>query len=346
MSESLVLSDTPDYLLKINRNALGILGKILSASDISLKQVMRKYGLNKTSDLDLVDFLRLLEFLAIEVCDETLHLSKRALLPGTNAHVLSNLGASDSIQEALQTLAQSYNFIHGGAYNRVEARERELLYIIDDSQFPYAENCNPAHIHFSMDLVLLYVHGVVCALGGHAGANSLLKAQSRATHAEDSVLHAAFYHLPVKFSSSCYQLHYRITLAEQPLQWQAPLTLGNVYNQLQFHLGKNSKGSNLVSKVKNLLQQGTTSQELVASELGCSVATLRRKLADNNSSFRVCREQVLNREAKVLLLQRHTLEEVAQRLRFCDARSFNRAFKTWNGITPRDFIDAAMGCEQ
>lgn len=330
---------SPD-LPKIRANAMTTLEHILAGAGMSLDEQLRRSGLAHSGELNIVDFLRILESFAVEVCDESLHMSKRPLLPGTNDHVLSNLGKCRSLQDALQELAASYNFIHGGAYNRVERRDRELLYIIDDRQFPYLDDSDPTHIRFNMDCVLLYVHGVVCSLGGHGAANSLLKVQSRADNGDNSVLQAAFSHLPLRFGASSYVLHYDLAMAEQPLQWQAPLTLSSVYNQLQFHLGQSNNDSNLVSKVRGLLEQGIQSQEAVAAELGYSVATLRRKLAQSQSSFRECREQVLNQEAKTLLAQQLALEEVAQRLHFSDARSFNRAFKTWNGVTPRDYMES------
>ncbi|GAA0376313.1 hypothetical protein GCM10009092_45570 [Bowmanella denitrificans] len=326
-------------LPKIRRNAVTLLGQILSKSGLCLQDMLRKSGLDNQDTLDIVDFLRLLESFAIEVCDESLHMSKRPLLPGTNDHVLSHLGKCHNLQNALQELAASYNFIHGGAYNKVERRDREILYIIDDRQFPYLDESQPEHIRFNLDCVLLYVHGVVCALGGHSAAHSLVKVQSRADNGDNSVLQAAFGHLPLKFGASCYVLHYQIGMADHALQWQAPLTLSHVYNQLQFHLGQNNAG-HLVRRVRGLLETGIQSQDAIASELGYSVATLRRKLAESQSSFRQCREQVLNQEAKTLLARHLSLEEVALRLHFSDARSFNRAFKTWNGITPRDYIDS------
>lgn len=329
---------SPD-LPMIRANAVSTLAQILSSAGMRLDEQLQKSGLSDATQLNIVDFLRILESFAVEVRDESLHMSKRPLLPGTNDHVLSNLGKCRSLQDALQELAASYNFIHGGAYNRVERRDRELLYIIDDRQFPYLDDSDPMHIRFNLDCVLLYVHGVVCSLGGHAAANSLVKVQSRADNGDNSVLQAAFSHLPLKFGAPCYVLHYQLDMADQPLQWQAPLTLSSVYNQLQFHLGQGNGDNNLVTKVRNLLEQGIQSQDAVAAELGYSVATLRRKLTESHSSFRQCREQVLNQEAKTLLAQQLALEDVAQRLHFSDARSFNRAFKTWNGVTPRDYIE-------
>ncbi len=50
--------------------------------------------------------------------------------------------------------------------------------------------------------------------------------------------------------------------------------------------------------------------------------------------LRELRHQVLNKNAKLLLKQFSDIDYVAELLGFSDARSFNKAFKSWNDVTP------------
>ena len=58
-------------------------------------------------------------------------------------------------------------------------------------------------------------------------------------------------------------------------------------------------------------------------------------------SFRDLRKEVLNDAAKSLLRRRKSVPEIAAELGFSDFRAFNRAFKAWNGETPKAFADRA-----
>ena len=71
--------------------------------------------------------------------------------------------------------------------------------------------------------------------------------------------------------------------------------------------------------------------------MGLSVATLRRRLSGEGFTFRALREEVLNETARRLLSGGKSVSDVAEALGFSDARAFNRAFKDWNGVTPKAF---------
>lgn len=318
-----------------------MLKSILASAGLSLPRIMDDLGLQERSQLSIVDFLRILESFAIELRDESLHMSKRPLLPGTNDHVLANLSHCNTLLDAMQQLASSYNFIHGGAYNRVEVKDREVIYVIDDRNFPYLDDSNSEHIRFNLECVLLFVHGIICSLCKPIKVE-LNKLQSRIPCKAQSILLAAFPTLPIRCTAPYYVLHYPVDLINVKLNIEnnSLLTSALVYSQLQQALvNEPDSHEHFLAKVISVLEAGFYSQEVVAARMACSVATLRRKLAECNTSFRKVRERVLNQEAKMLLSQHINLDDIAHRLGFSDARSFNRAFKTWNGMTPRDFID-------
>ncbi|MEM8800199.1 MAG: helix-turn-helix domain-containing protein, partial [Pseudomonadota bacterium] len=83
--------------------------------------------------------------------------------------------------------------------------------------------------------------------------------------------------------------------------------------------------------------QGHVGQDEVASVMHMSVATLRRRLAEDGLQFRDLKQQALNSQARAMLAAGHPVGDVAETLGFAEPRSFNRAFKAWNDITPRQF---------
>jgi AraC-like DNA-binding protein len=89
----------------------------------------------------------------------------------------------------------------------------------------------------------------------------------------------------------------------------------------------------------SLQQLGRKPELGTASQLlHMSAATLRRRLADERTSYREVRVNC-QREIAETLLRRSTVpvEDIARRVGLSDDRAFRRAFREWTGETPTDF---------
>ena len=76
----------------------------------------------------------------------------------------------------------------------------------------------------------------------------------------------------------------------------------------------------------------------VARKLHLSTRTLKRRLAEQGSSFSEVLDEVRRQRALLLLEDRRlAIEEVAGRLGYSDAANFTRAFRRWTGQTPAGF---------
>jgi AraC-like DNA-binding protein len=76
----------------------------------------------------------------------------------------------------------------------------------------------------------------------------------------------------------------------------------------------------------------------VARELNMSTRTLRRKLDEAGTSFRVLLDEVRATLAEELLTSGAlSIEDIATRLGYAEASSFIHAFKRWKGVTPTAF---------
>ncbi|MDF1821753.1 MAG: AraC family transcriptional regulator ligand-binding domain-containing protein [Alcanivoracaceae bacterium] len=80
------------------------------------------------------------------------------------------------------------------------------------------------------------------------------------------------------------------------------------------------------------------SQEVMASWLHVSARTLKRRLQEEQVSYRALQEQELHQRACQLLGNPAlAVSEVAYRLGYNDVANFSRAFKRWTGKTPSQF---------
>jgi AraC-like DNA-binding protein len=77
---------------------------------------------------------------------------------------------------------------------------------------------------------------------------------------------------------------------------------------------------------------------IIAQELGLSLRTLQRRLAEEGVSYRAVLENVRRRIAEASLSERHArVIDVAASLGYGDSAVLSRAFRRWTGTSPRRF---------
>jgi AraC-like DNA-binding protein len=290
-------------------------------------------------------YFRLQHLISIAVEDETCQLSPRQHLPGTMDFVLSHLQGATTPYEAMKILASYYNLLHGGEYNSVRRRGDVVQFVMDDSGFPYTLKNNAEYLRFSMESVHIFAHCMLATIAPAIAAEGLRRIGITRAHSEQDADHLAFWTVPIEYGSEAYFIEYAADAAMRPLVLPPPalLTANRVYAQVvDMIAAREAEGASrhdFASLVRDGLQHGVVDQRRIAGLLGVSIATLRRRLAEEGTSFRALRKDVLNRTAQGLLKKRRPIADVAEALGFSEFRSFNRAFKEWNGMTPRAFID-------
>jgi AraC-like DNA-binding protein len=290
--------------------------------------------------VNLADYFRILERLAISAHDETWGLSTRPLLPGATGLVLSSLAPCATLLEATKAIARTYNLLHGGAYNRVELHHDRLTYIIDDRGFPYAARMSSSQTRFTMVSVLMFLHGLLVLIAGDALHERIRKVHIKGIRLAGNHGYLEFWPAPIRWSSNTYALDYDARMSSLPiLRGGPPPTSQAIYRKIITLIERNpcdsSRPRSTCEQVVEAFEDNVLTQGAVARRLGLSVATLRRRLqAEHSASFRTLSENARERAARSLLEQHHHPNDVAEELGFSDQRSFARAFKRWTGLTP------------
>ena len=89
-----------------------------------------------------------------------------------------------------------------------------------------------------------------------------------------------------------------------------------------------------------LLQAGDDLPDIkeIAFKLHMSESTLRRRLKEESSSYRIICDEVRDVLAKKYLTSTNlTISDIAMLLNYSEAASFRRAFIRWNKVTPNDY---------
>ncbi len=113
-------------------------------------------------------------------------------------------------------------------------------------------------------------------------------------------------------------------------------------------LTRDSQVTTVGDQVRRMFELGLKGEpptgDGIAGRLAVSPQTLRRHLADEGTSLRVIREEVL-RDAAVTSLVRgeETVAELSERLGFSEPSAFSRAFRRWTGSSPGAYRRGSQG---
>lgn len=336
-------AQTPLTVRAADIQPLLALAKQAGLSDADL---LGKEGLSKLpagAPVALTDYFRLLERLSDATGDETFRLSSRPLMAGSTQFIWSNLAGVGDLAEAMRKVAKSYNLLHGGHYNRVERRSDALVYVIDDSGFPYtATAAEESQKHFTVECILIFLHAMLSKLVAENLEPRLRKVYSRRQESPRGSGHMGFFGAPVRWRAPVYALAYDRAAASFAICGaESRAAPDSAYAVAIEAIERRERGRDVrtvTGAVCALLDKVALNQEEVARALGMSVATLRRRLTLEGAGFRTLRRESLNKLAKDSLRHGIHPDDVAEQLRFSDLRSFSRAFKAWNGMTPKSFI--------
>lgn len=296
----------------------------------------------RASDISLADYYRLSEQIALAIGDETIHVSARPLMLGTSDFIRDRLRSAKTVRDMLETLASSYNVIHGGHYNRVVEAREELCFVMDDNEFPYAIAADHPFILFSLEALLVYVHVLIQSSSRRDAAlpvNSLRTRRSKQGPPSPLV----DWGIPLVHGARHFAVHYDAAIADWEVDPGSCPVLGSrtIYGGIARTLDQMRASEfsprDIVARTRQALRDGLVDQRTVARHLGMSVASLRRRLGERGTRFREIRAATLSDEAKEQLARGERVAHVAERLGFSDGRSFARAFRSWTGQSPRHF---------
>ncbi|MCA8889276.1 MAG: helix-turn-helix domain-containing protein [Parvularculaceae bacterium] len=270
------------------------------------------------------------------------------MLPGTNDFILSQMSDVTSLFEAMKVIARSYNLLHGGEFNSVRKHGDVVTFIIDDKGFPYAIKDNEEFIAFSIECVLIFLHCMLKVIAPDHAERALRKISVTRAHRDETAQHLSAWSAPIRFGAPTYSIDYDGVLASSRIKPPPPelLTAAHVHAEI-IRVAERDAGLAASKRtedfVRSAVERGVIDQTRVAALLGVSAATLRRRLEEEGVTFRKLRRDVLNAAAKKRLKRGLGVSEVAEELGFSDFRSFNRAFKSWNGETPAAFAQRFSG---
>ena len=294
-----------------------------------------------TASAPLSAYFRLCEFISVRAGDETLRVSQRPLLVGASDLVQARLRECGTIEQAMDAVATVFNILHGNRYNSVQRRGGQIAYIIDDRGFPYTQGYDAQFVLFTLECLLVLLHVLLTSIAEVDLVPLAIRTRRPAAQAHQP--HLDFLGAPIRYGSESYGIVYPVASASAHVNpthsaiLSARTVYGGVARALEHLIPIAPNVSSVSTQVLLRMEQGDPGQEEIAHALGLSVATLRRRLSDEGTSFRELRAANLNKTACQWLALGRAPADIADDLGFSDLRSFVRAFQSWNQLTPREY---------
>ncbi len=150
-----------------------------------------------------------------------------------------------------------------------------------------------------------------------------------------------FFKCPVSFNCEQNEVCIKGEVLNNPLL-SANSELADIHDQLLGDYLKRLNKEDICVKVKKqiltFLPSGEVSQEKIAIELNMSIRNLRRKLAQENTTFKTLLDGVRKDLAlRYLNVPSISISKVTEKLCFENQSSFTRAFRRWTNNTPTQY---------
>lgn len=138
----------------------------------------------------------------------------------------------------------------------------------------------------------------------------------------------------LRFDQPVHRMVFASSILDLPLGTADPVATELAKQQCERELAALDVG--LGGRVRDLLAaHPDLTVEQVAKAVHVSTRTLKRRLAEEHTTFSAVRDDVRRQRALLLLTDRRlAIGEIATRLGYTELPNFTRAFRKWTGLTP------------
>lgn len=290
---------------------------------------------------DVETMSRLVQLICRSLNDEFMGFSAEKAKIGTFAMMTKFAVVAPTVLGGLQRGAEFYNYASSSFKTEIYQDAGEIVI----ETFPSRSDLDPDH--YFIEFWMMGWHRFACWLAGEVVP---IKSVELAYPAPTGYLHELSYLFPAetRFDSDGYRLHLsrsELTLPVMPSEIERSRLVERAPFDFMTMPGSDRS---MARAVRVLLQSGgdvpftALSVEEIASALDIHPVALARHLRSEGTSVnRII--QAMRRDLAVRYLVRGaTVEAIAARLGYDEARSFTRAFRAWTGSSPRQYRDIAL----
>ena len=243
-----------------------------------------------------------------------------------------NLIHSQSVSEALQAVSRYTDIIsEGGGFEfHIDAELVSIYYHANADDFSYHQ----------IDAVLLLLKRTVNWLVYRDVPLVSVSVRADSLTTADIARYRAAFAAPINFGQQDTHIVYHLKDIMVPLPGSDP-ELAEMHHSLLERKLARIQLPKIVQDVQQLLRHLSSldiERTALAGQLALSPRTLQRKLHAAGTSFQQLLDNERQRRAVDLLLNSNqTIDEISLALGFSESGAFSRAFKRWQGLSPKQF---------
>lgn len=286
--------------------------------------------------LDPAMVWHLLSTVGYQVGDEFLGLSSRLVAPGSTELMVARAMQEPTLGEAIGAFAGAVNILWPDVH-------AELKFRLDEIHF--CMTCKDGSLDARQIFLELACIPFYCTFQWLANAEfPVIRFRTADSRPSRAIHFLAVLDCGVQFEGEGVDIVLPRSVATLPTthrslaDWRSGIY--GIFQNIFEHRKNGFSTSRLQSYVKNALRSGVRSQYLIAASAGISVATLRRNLALERTSFRELSDHVFRDMVSSLMASGEPVESIADQVGYADARSFRRAFLRVFGMNPSKFRES------
>ena len=275
--------------------------------------------------------------------DETHGVAAEPVPRGSISVLFSAAKEADTLAEALDRFAATARLIRKECRFTV-GRSRNALHF---TAVPAEPGGVRAEIYVECFVVVIH-----CALRWMTGRRLdplMVRGAAQLAHMGEGLLAAL--HVPVRRGGEGITIHYDLKDASAPILPQKYTAWGDPEFESFRAMLEEAPEEDAASPtpastaVEQLLNQGHHCESVVAERLNWSVATLRRRLCAEGTSFRQMLAQVRRTQLQNMLATDIPIADISEKLKFSDDRSLRRFCRDSFGVSPYQYRRMLRGEE-
>lgn len=268
-----------------------------------------------------------------EVDDEFLGLSSHRVPQGSTELMVARAMQEATFGEAIRAFANSVNILWPDVHAEIKIRLDELH---------FSMSCKGDYLEARQIFLEIACIPFYCIFEWLADSRfPVLRFRTDSSRPSGAVHQLAVLDCGVQFEGNGVDIVLPRSVEALPItkknlaDWRSDIY--RIFLEILEKRKKSFSASSLQSYVVKALRNGIRSQQLVAASAGISVATLRRNLAMERTSFSEISDHVFRETVSMLMVYGEPVDNMAAKMGYADSRSFRRAFQRVFGVSPSNF---------
>ena len=244
-------------------------------------------------------------------------------------HAVLNCG---SLQHALERGLRFFTLVLDDICGKLERRDSRVSLVLEER--------GPKPRPFANEVMLMLVHGLACWLVGRR--IPILQACFSYREPPHSGEYRLMYSTRLTFNAPHTEIVFDAAHLALPIVQNERTLKEFLRHAPENILVKYKNGSSAGARIRRRLRQSLPGEmpefERLAEDMNMTVATLRRRLHEEGTSYQIIKDQ-LRRDLAIGYLShsKRSAMDIGLELGFSERSAFHRAFKKWTGASPGEF---------